>query len=82
MKLNYRRQLTLTIVIGLFFNVLNTVFRHWVFSSIGTCLAGLLWIVHPVMIGNDKPEGRDRRLVQLAGVALVVFGIFSRSYFY
>lgn len=82
MKLTYKRQLILSIVIGLLFNVLTTLFKHWIFSSIGKCLAGLLWVVHPVMIHDTSMSKRDRRIIQGAGVALILWGIFSRSYLY
>lgn len=82
MKWNYKQQLILSVVILTGFNILNTVFRHWIFSSIGKCLCGLLWIVHPVMIREKEMSARDWRSIQLAGVALLLWGIFSRAYYY
>ena len=82
MKLTFQRQLILTVVIKLTFNVLTTVFQHWIFASVGSCLCGLLWIIHPVWHSNTKPMPRDLLIVRLAGVLLIIYGIFSRQYFY
>ena len=82
MKLNYKRQLLLTIVIIIVFDLLNTFLKHWVFTSIGYCICGLIWIVHPVMIGNYPATKRGILLVRLAGIVMILFGVFTRSYFY
>lgn len=82
MKLTYKRQLILTVLIIFLFNILTTVGKHWIFSSIGKCLCGLLWIVHPVMIHDAAMSKRERRLIRLAGGVMILWGVFSRSYFY
>lgn len=82
MKLNYKKQLVLTVIIILVFNIMNTLFKHWIFTSIGYCLCGLLWICHPVMIGNVQPTKRNRMVIRVAGVVLIFIGIFTRSYLY
>ena len=82
MKLTFQRQLILTIIIKLFFNLLTTALRHWAYASIGSCLCGLLWILHPVLIDGTTPTRRDLTLIRLVGVLLILYGIFSRQYFY
>lgn len=82
MKLNYKNQLRLTVALVIVSNMLNTLFRNWVFSSVGKCLCGLLWIIHPVMPGNRKPTPKEKLLLRLVGVVLILWGIFSRSYLY
>ena len=81
-KLNYSRQLILTIAIVLIFNLLNTLCRHWIFTSIGYALCGLLWIIHPVMIGDREPTKKQLNIIRLAGGVLILIAVFTRSYLY
>ena len=81
-KLNYSRQLILTIAIVLVFNLLNTLCRHWIFTSIGYALCGLLWIVHPVMAGSREPTKKQLNIIRLAGGVFILIAIFTRSYLY
>ena len=82
MKLNYKNQLILTIVIVVVFNLMNTLFKHWIFTSIGYCLCGLLWVLHPVMLGNAEPTKKNLNWVRLAGAVLILIGLMTRSYLY
>ena len=82
MKMNYKNQLILTVVIILVANGLNTIFHHWLFSSIGRVICGLIWLLHPVMIGSRTPTKRDLNLIRLVGVFLILYGIFGRIYLY
>ncbi|MBQ3090268.1 MAG: hypothetical protein IJD21_06910 [Oscillospiraceae bacterium] len=82
MKLNYKHQLILTMVIMLLFNLLNTLFQQWIFTSIGYVLCGLIWVVHPVMIGGATPTEKQILAIRLAGGVLILIGIFTRSYLY
>ena len=78
MKLNYNTQLTITIIIALIFSGLNMIFHQWIFTSIGHVLAGLLWVIHPVMIGTVPPTKKQKWIIRGAGILLILFGIFSR----
>lgn len=78
MKLNYKNQLTITIIIALVFSGLNMIFHQWIFTSIGHVLAGLLWAIHPVMIGTVPPTRKQKWIIRGAGIFLIIFGIFSR----
>ncbi len=82
MKLNYSKQLTVCFGIIILFNILTTVFKHWIFHSIGFCLTGLIWIINPVMIHDKTPSKKEKLLLRLSGVALILIGIFSRAYYY
>lgn len=81
MKLTYKNQLILTCVISILFSVLNTFFKHWIFSSVGWCLCGLIWIIHPVGTKNMEPTKRNLLIIRLAGVILVLVGLFVRFHF-
>ena len=81
-KLTYKRQLLLTVGIVVVFNLLNTLCKHWIFTSIGYALCGLLWFFHPVMIGDREPRGDLLNLIRAAGFALIVMAFFTRSYLY
>lgn len=82
MKLNYKNQLILSCAIIIIFSVLNTVFKNWIFTSIGFCVCGLLWIIHPVMMKNTVPGKNELLIVRLSGVLLIVIGILTRAYLY
>ena len=55
MKLNYKKQLILTVLLVLIGNVLCTVLKHWIYRNIAFFLCGLLWIFHPVMAETQEP---------------------------
>ncbi|WP_458406828.1 hypothetical protein [Anaerotignum sp.] len=82
MKLNYKNQLILSCVVILIFNVLNTVFQNWIFTSIGFCICGLLWMIHPVMMKNAVPSKKGLLAIRGCGVLLILIGLLTRSYFY
>ncbi len=81
MKLTYKKQLIVTVVIIILFHILNTVSENWIWSSVGHGLCGLLWIVHPVVTKNIESTKRNLMIVRLAGVLLVVMGFFVRFHF-
>ncbi len=82
MKFSYKNQLILTCIITLVFAVLNTVFRNWIFSSIGFGVCGLLWIIHPVLPQKAESVRHGTLIIRLCGVLLIAIGIFTRSYLY
>ncbi len=81
MKLTYKNQLLLSCGLILLFNVLNTIFHHWIFSSIGWWLCGLMWIIHPVGTKNMEPTKKNLLIIRLAGVFLVIVGLVVRFNF-
>ena len=82
MKLQFRKQLTVTVLIVLVFNMLNTLFQHWIFSSIGHCICGLLWILRPVRINDIQPEKKQILECRIAGVIMILLGIMLRARLY
>lgn len=83
MKLNYRRQLLLTVFLVLLGNVLCTLLRHWIYRNIAFFLCGLLWFFHPVMAGNRVATKKELNLIRfLGGGILILMAIFTRSYAY
>ncbi len=82
MKLNYSKQLTVSFCIVILFSVLTTIFKHWIFYSVGYGVVGLLWIIHPVMINDKAPTRKDKTIIRIAGVVLILVGIFTRAYLY
>lgn len=80
--LTYKTQLIVSVVLILLANILTTVLNHWIYRSIGFVLCGLLWILNPAMIKDRTPSKKFTRCIRLAGVVLVLIGVFTRSYFY
>lgn len=81
MKLTYKIQIFLMCGIILLFNILNTIFHNWIFSSIGWWLSGLLWIIHPVVRDNIEPTKKNLLIIRLAGVFLILVGLVVRFNF-
>lgn len=82
MKLNYKNQMNLTIVIIIVMNGLNMLLKHWIFSSLGKVMCGMLWLVHPVLLDSAEVTKRNLGIVRLAGVVLILWGFMSRLYLY
>ena len=82
MKLTNQRQLFLTFVIAILFNLMNALFSHWIFSSIGKCICGLIWVIHPVLPEGDAATEKQRNIIRLVGVLIIIYGVFSRLYLY
>ncbi len=81
MKLNYATQLTISFIVVIVFDILSTVCRHWIFHSIGFCIDGFLWIIHPVMMHDQVPTAKEKTIIRIAGLLLIVIGIFTRAYY-
>ena len=80
MKLNYRRQLILTVFLVLLGDVLCTLLEHWIYRNIAIFLCGLIWIFHPVMVGNQEPTQKQLRQIRFwGGGILILISIFTRA---
>ena len=77
MKLNYRNQLILAIALIVVTYVLTAVFRNLLFRTIGLCLCGLLYTIHPVVPESDQSNKDLKKLVRLVGIALIFIGLFT-----
>ncbi|MBE6996047.1 MAG: hypothetical protein E7429_04895 [Ruminococcaceae bacterium] len=82
MKLNYKNQMIIAVVVILLANVLTTIFKHWVYRSAGFVICGLLWLIHPVLPNGAEVSKRTLLWTRIAGVILILIGVFTRTYFY
>ena len=80
MKLTYKIQLILSIILILLANILTELLHHWLFRSAGFEVCGLLWIIHPVLPHGAEVSKRTLLWVRLAGILLILIGIFTRVY--
>ena len=76
------KQLNLSVVIVLVCIVLNTLFKHWILSSIGFCICGMLWFIHPVKMNDIRPAESQFKECRIAGVILFILGVILRARFY
>lgn len=82
MKLNYKNQMIISVAIILLANVLSTMFKHWVYRSAGFVICGLIWLIHPVLLDGAEVSRRTMLWVRIAGIVLILIGVFTRSYIY
>ena len=82
MKPEFRKRLDIMVIIVLVFCVLNTIFKHWIFTSIGFCICGLLCVIRPVKMNDIRPEKKQLAECRIAGVVLILLGIMLRAKLY
>ena len=82
MKPEFRKRLNKMAIIVLVFSVLNTAFKHWIFSSIGFCICGLLCVVRPVKMNDNRPEKKQLIECRIAGAILILLGVMLRARLY
>lgn len=82
MKPEFRKRLGKMVIIVLLFCVLNTAFKHWIFTSIGFCICGLLCVIRPVKMNDIRPEKKQLAECRIAGVVLILLGIMLRAKLY
>ena len=59
MKLSYKVQIIISIIIILAVNILTDLFDFWLYRSIGWVICGLLFVVNPaVPNGTEANKGR------------------------
>ena len=80
MKLTYRKQTALAVIIIILANILTDAFRFWIYRSIGFGICGLMWIIHPVLPSNAEENKRTILWARIAGVILILIGIFTRAH--
>ena len=81
MKLTYRKQVALEVIIIILANILTDVFAFWLYRSIGFGICGLLWIVHPVAPEHMETNKRTLFWIRMTGVILILIGIFTRVHY-
>ena len=82
MKWTYKAQIMISLVIIILANILSTIFKHWIYRSAGFVVCGLLWIVHPVLAKGAEVSERTVLATRVAGIILILIGIFTRVYIY
>ena len=82
MKLNYSQQTTLSFILVIIFNILSTLLKHWIYVSIGFAVCGLIYIINPVVPANIEPTKKALLWSRVAGVILILLGVFTRSHLY
>lgn len=73
--MSYRGQFWLTIGLITAFHILNMLLHHWLLSCTGYVLAGLLWILHPMLPERTENTRQNRNIIRLAGGVLILLGV-------
>lgn len=81
MKLNYKIQIFISIVVIILANIITEMFDFWIYRSLGFCICGLMWIIHPVLPNGAEVSKRTLLWVRIAGIILILIGIFTRVYY-
>ena len=81
MKLTYKAQLIIELFVIILSLILSDVLQHWIYRSIGFVICGLLWIINPVLPKGAEVSKRTILWTRLAGVILILIGIFTRVHF-
>ena len=81
MKLNYKMQMIISIVIIILANIITEMFDFWIYRSLGFCVCGLMWIIHPVLPNAAEVSKRTLLWVRIAGIILILIGIFTRVHY-
>ncbi len=80
MKLTYKAQMIISVIIIILANILTEIFVSWIYRSIGFGVCGLLWIIHPVLPKDAEVSKRTLLWTRIAGVILILIGIFTRMH--
>ena len=81
MKFNYKIQMIISIVIIILANIITEMFDFWIYRSLGFCVCGLIWIMHPVLPNEAEVSKRTLLWVRIAGIILILIGIFTRVHY-
>ena len=82
MKLTYKAQMLICLVIILLANVISTILKHWIFRSGGFVICGLIWLIHPVLPKGVEISPKAMLWTRIAGIILILVGVFTRAYIY
>ena len=81
MKLTYKVQTIVSVIIIILANIITEIFDFWIYRSIGFAICGFLWIVHPVLPNGAEVSKKTLSWVRLAGVILILIGVFTRVHY-
>jgi len=79
MKLNHKTQMILAVGIVVICYILAMVFQNMLFRTLGLCLSGLLYAIHPVVQKGEESNKELKRAVRIAGIFLILIGIFTTA---
>lgn len=78
MKLTYKAQMIISVIIIILGNILTDVLDFWICRSIAFAVCGLLFIVHPVVPKYLETNKTTVFWTKIAGVILILIGVFTR----
>ena len=81
MKLSFKNQFIIACIIIVLFDTLNLIFKNWIYTSVGFCICGLLWIIHPVPPKKASSLKNTKLAIRVAGILLILIGILTRLHF-
>lgn len=82
MKLNYKAQMIISIIIIILGNILADILDFWIYRNIGFAICGLLFIIHPVVPNGIEINRKTIFWTRIAGVILILIGILTRVHHY
>ena len=82
MRPTFKTQMLICLVVILLANVISTILKHWIYRSGGFVICGLLWLIHPVLPNGAEVSKRTLLWTRIAGVILILIGVFTRAYIY
>lgn len=78
MRLTYKVQMIISVIIIILGNILTDLFDFWIYRSISFGICGLLFIVHPVVPHYLETNKTTVFWTRIAGVILILIGVFTR----
>ena len=82
MRPEFKKRLTTMAVVVFVCCILNTLFKHWIFTSIGFCIGGLSCVIYPLKMNDILPEKKQFIECRVAGIILILLGIMLRARLY
>lgn len=81
MKLSYKIQMFLAILLILAGNVMSDAWGSWIYRSAAWVACGLLFVLNPVLPDNMEPTEQAIRWTRIGGVIIILIGLVSRVSF-
>ena len=81
MKVTYKTQTIISVIIIIFVNIITEALDSWINRSMGFVLCGVIWIIHPVLPIGAEISKRTLLWVRIAGIILILIGVFTRVHY-
>lgn len=81
MKVTFTQRLWITAILVVIGNIFTEIFHHWAFRSAAWVICGLLHILRPALPANAENSKKMRLAVRIAGVILILIGVFTRVHY-